>query len=81
MDLPLLITSNKACEKSAMVHAVEQGEIEGTTLFFSFFFCFYGNDIVSEVNSAQHSFGCPMFHRFFFFFFKVGSWVMDYFIH
>ncbi len=33
----------------------EQGEIEGTTFFFSFFFCFFGNggnDIVSEVNPA-----------------------------
>jgi hypothetical protein len=62
-----------------MIHKVEQGEIEGTTLFLFFFFFGNGdNEIDSEVNQAQHSFGCPMFHRFFFFF-LVGSWVMDYF--
>jgi hypothetical protein len=41
MDLPLLITSNKLVRKNAMIHKVEQGEIEGTTLFFLFFFCFF----------------------------------------
>ncbi len=56
-----------------MIHKVEQEEIEGTTLFLFFFFGNGDNEIVSEVNQAQHSFGCPMFHRFFFFFFQ---WVL-----